>query len=165
VLKSGSLNLPETLRACPGVYRNCFFKRKWQLSLPRKINTLNFENNLKHLSKSCAKNNNEIFEILSTIISSILEQPQRIQEEIKNSLQSGNVCFHLVQNILSSSLLTSLLTENMEIKMHRNVISPVVLYGCEIWSLTSRKGRRLRVFENRVLRRIIGSKRDEVTGE
>jgi hypothetical protein len=42
---------------------------------------------------------------------------------------------------------------------------PVVLYGCETWSLTSREERRLRVFENRVLRRIFGSKRDEVTGE
>ena len=42
---------------------------------------------------------------------------------------------------------------------------PVVLYGCEIWSLTLREERRLRVFENRVLRRVFGPKRDEVTGE
>jgi len=42
---------------------------------------------------------------------------------------------------------------------------PVVLYGCETWSLTLREGRRLRVFENRVLRNIFGPKRDEVTGE
>jgi hypothetical protein len=42
---------------------------------------------------------------------------------------------------------------------------PVVLYGCEIWSLTLREKRRLRVFENRVLRRMFGPKRDEVTGE
>ena len=42
---------------------------------------------------------------------------------------------------------------------------PVVLYGCETWSLTLREDRRLRVFENRVLRRIFGLKRDEVTGE
>jgi len=42
---------------------------------------------------------------------------------------------------------------------------PVVLYGCESWSLISREERRLRVFENRVLRRIFGPKRDEVTGE
>jgi hypothetical protein len=42
---------------------------------------------------------------------------------------------------------------------------PVVLYGCETWSLTLRDGHRLRVFENRVLRRIFGPKRDEVTGE
>jgi hypothetical protein len=45
------------------------------------------------------------------------------------------------------------------------VILPVVLYGCETWSLTLRKEHRLRVFENRMLRRIFGPKRDEVTGE
>ena len=44
-------------------------------------------------------------------------------------------------------------------------ILPVVLYGCETWSLTLREERRLRVFENRVVRRLFGSKRDEVTGE
>ena len=47
----------------------------------------------------------------------------------------------------------------------RTIILPVVLYGCEIWSLTLREKRRLRVFENRVLRRVLGPKRDEVTGE
>jgi len=47
---------------------------------------------------------------------------------------------------------------------NRNIIVPVVLYGCETWSLTLRKERKLRVFENMVLRRIFGSRRDEVTG-
>jgi hypothetical protein len=47
----------------------------------------------------------------------------------------------------------------------QDIILPVVLYGCETWSLTLREGRRLRVFENRVLRRVFGPKRDEVTGE
>jgi len=47
----------------------------------------------------------------------------------------------------------------------RTIILPVVLYGCENWSLTLREERRLRVFENRVLRRVFGPKRDEVTGE
>ena len=51
------------------------------------------------------------------------------------------------------------------IKVYRTIILPVVLYGCETWSLTLRKERRLRVFENRVLRRIFCSKRDEVTGK
>ena len=51
------------------------------------------------------------------------------------------------------------------IKIYRTVILPVVLYGCEIWSLTLREERRLRVFENRVLRRVFGIKRDKVTGE
>jgi hypothetical protein len=51
------------------------------------------------------------------------------------------------------------------LKIYRTIILPVVLYGCETWSLTLREERRLRVFENRVLRRIFGPKRDEVTGE
>jgi len=49
--------------------------------------------------------------------------------------------------------------------MYRTIILPVVLYGCETWSLTLREERRLSVFENRVLRRIFGPKRDEVAGE
>ena len=50
-------------------------------------------------------------------------------------------------------------------KIYRTIILPVVLYGCETWSLTLREERRLRVFENRVFRRVFGPKRDEVTGE
>jgi hypothetical protein len=50
-------------------------------------------------------------------------------------------------------------------KIYRTIILPVVLYGCESWSLTLREESRLRVFENKVLRRIFGPKRDEVTGE
>jgi hypothetical protein len=49
-------------------------------------------------------------------------------------------------------------------KKYRNVVLPLVLYGCEIWSLALKEERRLRVLENRVLRRIFGPKRDEVTG-
>jgi len=63
-----------------------------------------------------------------------------------------------VQNILSSSLLS----KNLKIKLYRTIILPVVLYGCETWLLTLREERRLRVFENRVLRRVFGPKRDEV---
>jgi hypothetical protein len=57
-----------------------------------------------------------------------------------------------------------LLSKNLKIKIHRTTVLPVVLYGCETWSLTLREERRLRVFQNRALRRIFGSKRDEVTG-
>jgi hypothetical protein len=53
---------------------------------------------------------------------------------------------------------------NLKIKVYRNIILPVVLYGCETWSLILREERRLRVFENRALRRVFGPKRDEVTG-
>jgi len=56
-----------------------------------------------------------------------------------------------------------LLSEN--IKIHRIIVLPVVLYGCETWLLTLREERRLSVFENKVLRKIFGPKRDEVTGE
>jgi hypothetical protein len=84
-----------------------------------------------------------------------------IQEEIKRRLNSGNDCYHSVQ-ILSSS---RLLSKNLKIRIYKTLILPVVLYGCETWSLTLREEHRLRVFENRVLRRIFRPKRDEVTGE
>ena len=58
-----------------------------------------------------------------------------------------------------------LLSKTLKIKIYRTIILPVVVYGCETWSLTLREDRRLRVFENRVLRRVFGPKRDEVTGE
>jgi hypothetical protein len=57
-----------------------------------------------------------------------------------------------------------LLSKNVKIIIHKTKILPVVLYGCEIWSLTLREEHRLRVFENRALRIIFGLKRDEVTG-
>ena len=60
---------------------------------------------------------------------------------------------------------SSLLSEKLKIKIYRTIILPVVLYGCETWSLTLWEERGLRVFENRVLRRIFGPKRDEVSGE
>jgi len=56
-------------------------------------------------------------------------------------------------------------SENIRIKTNRTIILPVVLYGCETWSLTLREERRLRVCENRALRRIFRTKRDEVTEE
>jgi hypothetical protein len=58
-----------------------------------------------------------------------------------------------------------LLSRKLKIKIHRTIILPVVLYGCEAWSLTLGEERKLRVFENMVLRRISGPRRDEVTGE
>jgi len=82
-------------------------------------------------------------------------------EETKSRLKSGNACYHSVQNFLSSSLLY----KNLKIQIYRTIILPVVLYGCETWSVTLREERRLRVLVNRVLRRIFGPKRDEVTGE
>ena len=79
-----------------------------------------------------------------------------------NLMWVGNACYHSVQNLLSSSLLS----KNLKIKIYnRTIILPVVLYGCETWSLTLREERKLRVFENMVLRRIFVPRRDEVTGE
>jgi hypothetical protein len=84
-----------------------------------------------------------------------------IQEEIKRRFNSGNVCYHSVQTLLSSRLLS----KNLRIRIYKTIIVPVVLYRCETWSLTLSEEHRLRVFENRVLRRIFGPKRDEVMGE
>jgi hypothetical protein len=78
-----------------------------------------------------------------------------IQEEIKRRLNSGNACYHSVQNLLSSRLLS----KNLKIRIYKTIILPVVLYRCETWSLTLRGEHRLRVFENSVLRRIFGSRR------
>ena len=58
-----------------------------------------------------------------------------------------------------------LLSKNLKIKIYRTIILSVVLYGCETWSLTLREERKLRVFENMVFRRILGPRRNEVTGE
>ena len=66
-----------------------------------------------------------------------------------------------MQNLLSSRLLF----KHLKIKIYRNIILSVVLYGCETWSLTLREERKLRVFENIVLRRIFGPRRDEIMGE
>jgi hypothetical protein len=64
-----------------------------------------------------------------------------IKEEIKCRLMSGNACYHLVQNHLSSSLLS----KNLKIKIYKIIILPTVLYGCETWSLTLKEELRLRV--------------------
>jgi len=90
-----------------------------------------------------------------------LTNQNSIAEEIKSRLKSGNACYHSVQNLLFSRLLS----KNLKIKIYRTIIFPVALYGCETWSLTLREERKLRVFENVVLRRIFGPRRDEVRGE
>jgi hypothetical protein len=90
-----------------------------------------------------------------------LTNQNSIHEEIKSRFKLGNAYYHSVQNLSSSSLLS----KNVKIKIYRTIILPVVLYGCKSRSLTLRVECRLRVFENKVLRRICGPKRDEVTGE
>jgi hypothetical protein len=83
-----------------------------------------------------------------------------IQEEIKRRMSSGNACYHSVQSLLSSRLLS----KNRKMIIYKTIILPVILYGCETWSLTIKEEHMLRVFENRVLRRVFGPKRDEGTG-
>jgi hypothetical protein len=81
-----------------------------------------------------------------------------MHQDIKSRLNSGNACYHTVQGLLSSRLLS----RNLKVKIYKIIILPVVLYGCETWSLTLRAQN---LFENRLLRRIFRSKRNEVTGE
>jgi len=76
-------------------------------------------------------------------------------------LKLGVASYLSVQNLLSSRLLS----KNLRIEIYRTTILPVAFYGCETWSLALREERKLRVFENMVLRRIFGPRRDEVTGE
>jgi len=82
-----------------------------------------------------------------------------LHEEIKSEANSGNACYSSVQKLLSYSLLS----KNIKIKIYRTIILPVVLHGCETWSLTMRKEHRLKVFKNRLMRKIFGPKRDKVT--
>jgi hypothetical protein len=89
------------------------------------------------------------------------QNQNHMHKEIKSRLNSGNACYHSVQILLSSRLLC----RKLKVKIYKNIILPAVLYGCEAWSLTLREEYRLRVSENRVLRRIFGPIRDEVTRE
>ena len=65
-------------------------------------------------------------------------------------------CYYSLEKILSSHLLS----KKLKVNKYKTLILPVVLYGCETWSLTLREEHRLRVFENKVLRKIFGAKRD-----
>ena len=98
------------------------------------------------------RTDNIIFETVEDFkyLGTTLTNQNYIAEEIKSRLRSGNACYHSVQKILSSRLLS----KNLKINMYRTVILPVVLYGCETWSLTLQEERELRVFEDMVLRRI-----------
>jgi hypothetical protein len=96
-----------------------------------------------------------------TCLGTTLLKQNAILEEVKSRLKLGYRCYHSVQNLLPSSLLS----KNLKMKIYRTIILSIVLYGCETWSLTLGEECRLRVFENRVLRGIFGPKGDEVTGK
>ena len=94
---------------------------------------------------------NSTFERVEEYLGTNLTNQNSIAEEIKSRLKSGKACYHSVQNLLSSRLLS----KNLKMKIYRTIIFPVVLYGCGTWSLTPREERKLRFFENMVLRRIL----------
>jgi len=96
-----------------------------------------------------------------TFLGTTLTNQKSIQEENRSTLQYGNVSCYLVRNLLSSILLPN----TIKIKIQRPVILSIFLYGCENWSLTLKEEHMLRVFQSKVLSRIFGPKRDEVTGK
>ena len=73
----------------------------------------------------------------------------------------GNACYYSLEKIVSSRLLS----KKLKVRTYKTIILQVVLYGCETWSLTLIEEHRLRVFKNKVLSKIFGAKRGEITGE
>jgi hypothetical protein len=111
-------------------------------------------------SKHSIKIANRSFEDVAEFkyLGTTLTNQNYMHEEIKSRLNSGNACYRSVHSLLSSRLMS----RNVKVKICKTIILPVVLCGCEAWSLTLREEHRLGVFENRELRRIFGPKRDEV---
>jgi hypothetical protein len=122
--------------------------------LQYQVNGYFFFHSCRSRSMSCHQNAGQ-----SHDVKALIEHLKRRHEEIKRRLNSGNASYHSVQNLLSFLLLQ----RSVKINIYETIILPVVLYWCERWSLTLMEEHRLRVFENRVLSRILTMKRDEVT--
>ena len=79
-----------------------------------------------------------------------------IREEIKRRIYMVNACYYSLEKILSSRLLS----KKLKVNIYKTILLQVVLYGCETWSLALREEKMLRMFENKVCRKIFGTKRD-----
>jgi hypothetical protein len=130
---------------------------------PEKIKYMLMSCSQKIGQKHSIKIANRSFEDMAKFkyLKTTLTDQNFVHKEVKSRLNLGNACYHSVQSLLFSHLLS----RNLKVKIYKTVILPVVLYGCETWSLTLREEHGLRPFENRVLRRTFGPVRDEVTGE
>jgi hypothetical protein len=130
---------------------------------PEKTRYMLMSRNQEIVQKHSIKLANRSFEYVAKFKynGTTLKDQNYVQEEINSRLNWGNACYRSVQSLLSSRLLS----RNLKVKIYKTTILPVVLYGCETWSLTSRQKHGLRVSENRVRRRIFGPMRDEVKGQ
>jgi hypothetical protein len=113
---------------------------------PEKIKYMLMSHSQKIGQKHSIKIANRSFENVAKFkyLGTTLTDQNCMHKEIKSTLNSGNTCYHSVQSLLSSRLLSG----NVKAKIYKTIILPVVLYGCETWSLTLREEHRLRVFEN-----------------
>ena len=98
------------------------------------------------------KTENRSFEMAKEFkyLGKTLTNQNSMQEEITSRMKSGKACNHSVKNLLSPSLLS----KNLKMNIYRTIVLPVMVCGCEAWSLTLREERRVRVFEKKVVRRI-----------
>jgi hypothetical protein len=115
---------------------------------PEKTKYMLMSRSQKTGQKYSIKRANSSFECVANLkyLGTMLTDQNHMHEEIKSRLNSGNACYNSVQSLLSSRLLS----RNLKVEIYKTIILPVVLYGCETWSLTLREEHRLRVFENRV---------------
>ena len=118
----------------------------------------NIVQNLYTVIENLSFDNVEKFKYLGVTVTNTND----IREKIKCRINMGNVYYYYS---FEKSLSSSLLSKKLKVNTYKTIILPVVLYCCETLSLTLRVEHRLRVFENKVLRKIYGAKRDKTTGE